>query len=68
VRIITAEQPDGEPIKYDKNKPPGIGAPYLRINYGALPDDVKDNIGPEPEIELEDDEEIAKTPPDLDLD
>jgi hypothetical protein len=33
-----------------------------------LPDDVKDNIGPEPEIEPDEDEEYAKTqPPDLDL-
>ena len=69
VRIITTEQQLGEPVKYDKNLPPGIGAPYLRINYGALPDDVKDNIGSEPEIEPEEDEEHAKSqPPDLDLD
>jgi hypothetical protein len=33
-----------------------------------LPDNVKENIGPEPEIEPEDDEDYAKTPPpDLDL-
>jgi hypothetical protein len=68
VRIITTEHPQGEPLQYDKNRPPGIGAPYLRINYGALPEDVKENIGPEPEIEPEDDEEVAKAPPDLDLD
>jgi hypothetical protein len=68
VRIITAEQSHKEPAEYDKNHPPGIGAPYLRINYGALPEDVKENIGPEPEIELEEEEEITKTPPDLDLD
>ena len=69
VRIITTEQPEGEVVKYDKNRPPGIGAPYLRINYGALPDNVKEDIGPEPEIDLEDDADYAKTPPpDLDLD
>lgn len=69
VRIITTEQPEGELVKYDKNRPPGVGAPYLRINYGALPDNVKEDIGPEPEIEPEDDEDYAKTPPpDLDLD
>jgi hypothetical protein len=68
VRIVTTEHPQGESLDYDKNRPPGIGAPYLRINYGALPEDVKENIGPEPEIEPEDGEEVAKPPPDLDLD
>jgi hypothetical protein len=68
VRIVTAEHAHGEPASYDKNRPPGIGAPYLRINYGALPDDVKENIGAEPEIEPEEDEEIKTAPPDLDLD
>jgi hypothetical protein len=68
VRIITAEHLHKEPTNYDKDHPPGIGAPYLRINYGALPDDVKDNIGPEPEIELDEDEESKTAPPDLDLD
>ena len=68
VRIITTEEPQGEQIKYDKNRPPGIGAPYLKINYGALPDDVKENIGPEPEIEPDEEEEVTKTPPDLELD
>jgi hypothetical protein len=69
VRIITTEQQPGELVKYHKDRPPGIGAPYLRINYGALPDDVKENIGLEPEVEPEEDEDYAKTqPPDLDLD
>ncbi len=68
VRIITAEKSQEEPARYDKNLPPGIGAPYLRINYGALPEDVKENIGPEPEIEPDEEEEITKAPPDLDLD
>lgn len=68
VRIITTDEPQEELIKYDKNRPPGIGAPYLKINYGALPDDVKENIGSEPEIDPEEEEDVAKTPPDLDLD
>jgi hypothetical protein len=68
VRIITADQADRDPSEYDKNKPPGIGAPYLRINYGALPDDVKEKIGAKPEEDAEDDEDTKKSPPDLDLD
>lgn len=68
VRIITTDEPQEELVKYDKNRPPGIGAPYLKINYGALPDDVKENIGSEPEIEPEEEEDVAITPPDLDLD
>jgi hypothetical protein len=68
VRIITTDQQQGELAEYDKNRPPGIGAPYLKINYGALPDDVKENIGSEPEIEPEEEEDAAITPPDLDLD
>ena len=68
VRIITTDQQQKEPGEYDKNRPPGIGAPYLKINYGALPDDVKENIGSEPEIEPEEEEDVAIAPPDLDLD
>lgn len=68
VRIITAEHPQSDQVKYDKDHPPGIGAPYLRINYGALPEDVKEYIGSKPEDDREDEEEITKTPPDLDLD
>ncbi|UCG13964.1 MAG: hypothetical protein JSU72_05690 [Deltaproteobacteria bacterium] len=68
VRIITADRAHRDSEEYDQNQPPGIGAPYLRINYGALPHDVKENIGPEPEAELEEEEMLAKTPPDLDLD
>jgi hypothetical protein len=68
VRIITAEQADREPSEYNKDHPPGIGAPYLRINYGALPEDVKRDIGDKPEEALEEDEEQPKSPPDLDLD
>ena len=68
VRIITAEHSHGEPLEYDKDHPPGIGAPYLRINYGALPDDVKENVGPEPEIDREEEDESKPPPPDLDLD
>lgn len=68
VRIITTDQQQRELGEYDKNRPPGIGAPYLKINYGALPDDVKENIGSEPEIEPEEEEDLAIAPPDLDLD
>ena len=68
VRIITTEQKKDEPARYDRNRPPGIGAPYLRINYGALPDYVKESIGPMPEVQLEEEEELPKAPPDLDLD
>ena len=56
------------PMEYNKDHPPGIGAPYLRINYGALPDAVKNSIGPEPAIVQEDDYELMKAPPDLDMD
>ncbi|MFP3871093.1 MAG: hypothetical protein ACLFVT_09480 [Syntrophobacteria bacterium] len=68
VRIITAEPSKGESLTYDKEHPPGIGAPYLRINYGALPDDVKDIIGPKPEEEPAEEEKSKTAPPDLDLD
>lgn len=67
VRIIPANQSSQEPVKYDKGHPPGVGAPYLRINYGALPDDVKQVIGPRPELKG-DTKPVKKTPPDLDLD
>jgi hypothetical protein len=68
LRIITADRLQQDSVTYDKGHPPGIGAPYLRINYGALPEDVKEYIGPAPEIRETDEEPVPTTPPDLDLD
>jgi hypothetical protein len=68
MRIIPADQAEGEAVKYDKKHPPGVGAPYLRINYGALPDEVKKIIGPKPDMTLKEEAELKKAPPDLDLD
>jgi hypothetical protein len=68
VRIITTDRTRRAPVEYDKDHPPGIGAPYLRINYGALPDAVKNTIGPQPATVPKEDYEVMKTPPDLDLD
>jgi len=67
VRISPGDQAK-EASKYTKLHPPGVGAPYLRINYGALPEDVKRIIGEKPEPKEKKVVEVKKTPPDLDLD
>jgi hypothetical protein len=45
-----------------------VGAPYLRINFGALPEDVKNVIGPKPDLTEKRVLEDKQVPPDLDLD
>ena len=67
VRIIPGDQAEAA-TKYRNHHPPGVGAPYLRINYGALPEDVKHIIGTRPEPSARMVVEPKKTPPDLDLD
>ncbi|MBW2071328.1 MAG: hypothetical protein JRI89_08735 [Deltaproteobacteria bacterium] len=68
VRIIPADQAEEGKAVYNKNMPPGVGAPYLRINYGALPEDVKQSIGPHPTTDQDQKKSTVKAPPDLDLD
>jgi hypothetical protein len=67
VRITPADQAK-EAAAYSKQHPPGVGAPYLRINFGALPEDVKSVIGPKPDLKDKKVLEDKQVPPDLDLD
>lgn len=50
VRIISPEEVEEMQDEYENGKPPGIGAPFLRVPLAALPEDLQQTLGVPPEL------------------